>query len=172
MAFCHWLSAKTGRPFTLPTEPQWEYACRAGTTTPLWYGTVDSDFSAVANVSDLSHQTIDTFGDANRPEVIAPWRPAETRYDDHSRVAAPVGSYRLNPWGLADMHGNVAEWTRSEYRPYPYREDGRNAGTGGQRVVRGGSWYDPPARCRSAFRQTYLADQPVYDVGFRVVCEE
>ena len=69
------------------------------------------------------------------------------------------------------MHGNVAEWTRSEYRPHPYRDDDRNDGPGGKRVVRGGSWYDCPDRCRAAFRQTYSADQPVYDVGFRVVCE-
>jgi formylglycine-generating enzyme required for sulfatase activity len=170
-AFCGWLSQKTGRPFRLPTEAQWEYACRAGTATPLWYGTVDDDFSSVANVSDLSHQAIDPFGDPNRPAVIAPWRPADTRYDDHCRVSAPVGSYRPNPWGLFDMHGNVAEWTRSEYRPYPIDGDDPNDRTDAKRVVRGGSWYDPPPRCRAAFRQAYRADQPVYDVGFRVICE-
>ena len=105
--------------------------------------------------------------------MIAPWRPADTRYDDHSRVSAIVGTYRPNPWGLCDMHGNVAEWTRSQYRPYPYREDdGRNAIAGdGKRVVRGSSWYDRPKHCRSAVRQPYRSDQPVYDVGFRVVCE-
>ena len=171
MAFCRWLSRQTGRAFTLPTEAQWEYACRAGTATPLWYGDLDADFSAAANVSDLSHQTTATFGDPNLPEMIPPWRPADTRFDDHSRVSAPVGSYLPNPWGLGDMHGNVAEWTRSEYRPYPYRDDDRNAGPGGKRVARGGSWYDCPERCRAAFRQAYHADQPVYDVGFRVVCE-
>ena len=71
------------------------------------------------------------------------------------------------------MHGNVAEWTRSEYRPYPYRDsDGQNQlGSFGKKVVRGGSWYDRPDRCRSAFRQAYPACQPVYDVGFRVICE-
>ena len=172
-AYCDWLSQKTGRRFTLPTEMQWEYACRAGTATPLWYGVVDCDFSPFANLSDASHQAIDTFGDLYRPDVIAPWRPADTRYDDHSRVSATVGAYRPNAWGLYDMHGNVAEWTRSQYRAYPYREDdGRNAVTGGnKRVVRGGSWYDRPGGCRSAVRQPYLADQPVYDVGFRVICE-
>ena len=103
--------------------------------------------------------------------MIPPWRPADTRFDDHSRVSAPGGSYQPNPWGLFDMHGNVAEWTRSEYRPYPYRDDDRNEGTGGKRVARGGSWYDCPERCRAAFRQAYRAEQPVYDVGFRVVCE-
>jgi len=173
MAFCRWLSRKTGRHFTLPTEAQWEYACRAGTATPLWYGTLDSDFSRVANVSDASHQAIDPFGAPGRAETIPPWRPADTRYDDKNRVSAPAGSYRPNPWGLFDVHGNVAEWTRSQYRPYPYRDDdGRNdTVSGGKRVVRGGSWYDRPDRCRSAFRQPYRACQVVYDVGFRVICE-
>jgi len=194
MAFCRWLSAKTRLGCTLPTEAQWEYACRAGTATPLWYGTLEADFSRFANVSDACHQAIDPFGWSGRTEVIPPWRPADTRFNDHSRVSAPAGSYAANPWGLHDLHGNVAEWTRSLYRPYPYREDdGRNAGIAdcplptadwrtqseiGNRkseiaqrfVVRGGSWYDRPDRCRSAFRQTYLQDQGVYDVGFRVVC--
>ncbi|MDD4872663.1 MAG: SUMF1/EgtB/PvdO family nonheme iron enzyme, partial [Kiritimatiellae bacterium] len=173
MPFCQWLSQKTGRSFSLPTEAQWEYACRAGTTTPLWYGPLDSDFSRFANLSDASHQEIDDFGWAGGiRRVIPPWRPADTRFNDQYRVSASVGTYRPNPWGLLDIHGNVAEWTRSEYRPYPYRgDDGRNLVTsGGKRVVRGGSWYDRPDRCRSAFRQVYLAEQPVYDVGFRVVC--
>jgi len=173
MAFCRWLSVKTGRRFDLPSEPQWEYACRAGTATPLWYGTKDSDFSLVANLSDATHQAIDPFGWNGRPEVIPPWRPADTRFNDHTRVSAPVGMYAPNAWGLHDMHGNVAEWTRSAYRPYPYDDgDGRNnAEAEGKKVVRGGSWYDRPERCRSAFRQTYRAEQGVYDVGFRVISE-
>jgi formylglycine-generating enzyme required for sulfatase activity len=171
--FCRWLSEKTGRRFTLPTEAQWEYACRAGTTTPLWYGTTDRDFSPFANVSDASHQVIEPLGESGRADVIPPWRPADTRYDDRSRVSAPVASYRPNPFGLFDMHGNVAEWTRSDYRPYPYRDDEPAVPPDSLRkkVVRGGSWYDRPDRCRSAFRQAYPACQPVYDVGFRVICE-
>jgi formylglycine-generating enzyme required for sulfatase activity len=173
MAFCRWLSAKTGRRFNLPSEAQWEYACRAGTATPLWYGTTDSDFSRAANLSDATHQVIDPFGWNGRPEVIPPWRPADTRFNDSSRVSAPVGTYSPNSWGLYDMHGNVAEWTRSAYRPYPYVDgDGRNNDQPkGKKVVRGGSWYDRPERCRSAFRQTYRAEQGVYDVGFRVICD-
>jgi formylglycine-generating enzyme required for sulfatase activity len=172
-AFCSWLSKRTGLRFMLPTEAQWEYACRAGTATPLWYGTLDTDFSRVANVSDATHQAIDPFGWSGRPEVIPPWRPADTRFNDHSRVSAPAGTYEANPWGLHDMHGNVAEWTLSAYRPYPCREDnGRNEPMAeGRRTVRGGSWYDRPDRCRSAFRQGYVPEQGVYDVGFRVICE-
>jgi hypothetical protein len=156
--FCRWLSAKTGQRFRLPTEAEWENACRAGTTTPFWYGTIDTDFSPFANLSDRTHQAIDTFGWAGRSEVIPPWRPADTRFDDHARVSATVGSYAANPWGLHDMHGNVAEWTRSV------------CGTD-RRVVRGGSWYDSPKRCLSDFRQSYQPEQGVYDVGFRVACE-
>jgi formylglycine-generating enzyme required for sulfatase activity len=172
-AFCHWLSEKTGRRFRLPTEAEWEWACRAGTATPLWYGTLDSDFSRCANVSDRTHQMIDPFGWAGRPLVIPPWRPADTRFSDQSRVSAPVGTYAANPWGLCDMHGNVAEWTATAYRPYPYiSTDGREQPEPSDRiVVRGGSWYDKPDRCRSAFRQSYLPAQGVYDVGLRVVCD-
>jgi hypothetical protein len=156
--FCQWLSAKTGRRFRLPTEAEWEYACRAGTPTPFWYGTLDSDFSPFANLSDRTHQAIDPFGWAGRAEVIPPWRPADTRFDDHTRVSATVGSYAANPWGLYDMHGNVAEWTSSPC--------GSN-----RRVVRGGSWYDLPVRSQSDSRQSYRPEQGVYDVGFRVLCE-
>jgi formylglycine-generating enzyme required for sulfatase activity len=173
-AFCRWLSARTGLRFDLPTEAQWEHACRAGTATPLWYGVADADFTAFANVSDASHQGIDPFSWDGRVLAIPPWRPADARFDDGARVSALAGSYRPNPWGLHDIHGNVAEWTRSAYRPYPYDEDdGRNDGRPeGKKVVRGGSWYDPPGRCRSAFRQAYRAEQPVFDVGFRVVLED
>jgi formylglycine-generating enzyme required for sulfatase activity len=74
---------------------------------------------------------------------------------------------------LHDLHGNAAEWTRSQYAAYPYRDDdGRNdPAAPGQRVVRGGSWFDRPQRCRSAFRLAYEPYQRVFNVGFRVVCE-
>ena len=140
LAFCRWLTARTGRRFTLPTEAQWEYACRAGTATTHAYGETDSNFSPFANVSDATHQAIDPFGWSGRCQVIPPWRPADVRFTDHSRVSAPVGAYKPNAWGLHDMHGNVAEWTRSAYRAYPYRAgDGRNDLAGKEkRVVRGG----------------------------------
>ena len=97
----------------------------------------------------------------------------DARFDDRARVTAPVGSYRANPWGLHDVHGNAAEWTRSAYRPYPYRDDdGRNdLSASGRRVIRGGSFYDRPHRGRSAFRLSHPSWRKVYNVGFRVVCE-
>jgi len=171
--FCGWLSARTGRRFSLPTEAQWEYACRAGTTTPFWYGDLDSDFSPFANVSDATHHSVDTFGFGLPSGAIPPWRPADTRFDDHHRVSAPVGTCKPNPWGLCDMHGNVSEWTQTAYRPYPYDEgSGCNSmDADGKRIVRGGSWYDRPKHCRSSFRSAYPPDQVVFDVGFRVICE-
>ena len=175
MAFCRWLSETTGRPFSLPTEAQWEYAARAGSLGPTSYGSLDDDFSRRANLSDATHHTVDY---PHVPTALPPWRPADTRFDDRWRVSAPVGSFESNAFGLFDAHGNVSEWTRSTYRPYPYRaDDGRNdidaaAGRSVRKVVRGGSWLDRPRRARSAFRLHYVPSQAVHDVGFRVVCED
>jgi formylglycine-generating enzyme required for sulfatase activity len=171
MAFCVWLSEKTGRRFTLPTEAQWEYACRAGTATPLWYGTLNCDFSPFANFSDATHHTVYY---PHVPNALPPWRPADTRFDDTWRVAAPVGSFAPNPWGLHDMHGNVAEWTRSDYAILagPILDAVRQETAPRRKVVRGGSWLDTPKRGRSAFRLHYDPSQAVFDVGFRVVCDE
>ncbi len=158
VAFCEWLSKKTGKTVTLPSESQWEYAARGGADTPFWYGTTDTDFSAFANLSDISNQRISDFGWLDRSNTLPAWRPSDTRFDDHSRVSAPVGSYTANPFGLFDMHGNVAEWTTGSPPDAPDR-----------RIVKGGSWYDPPHRARAAFQQDYLAEQQVFDVGFRVI---
>jgi len=170
MEFCRWLSQRTGMRCSLPTEAQWEYACRAGTATPLWYGDQDGDFSAVANVADASlREWADQGWRPRSPDLY----PRDDRFDDGALVAVETGSYRPNPWGLYDLHGNVAEWTRSQCVSYPYRDDdGRNDPTAaGPRVVRGGSWFDRPQRCRSAFRLGYEPYQRVFNVGFRVVCE-
>ena len=168
--FCRWLSATTGRRFTLPTEAQWEYACRAGTATALSYGDLDADFSAYANVADRTIERLDTHTGG---VVVLQEIPSDTRYDDRSLATAEVGRYQANPWGLFDVHGNVAEWTLSTYGPYPYSEDdGRNTDLpSGRKVVRGGSYYDRPQRCRSAFRLGYPSWQRVHNVGFRVVCD-
>ncbi len=172
--FCRWLSARTGMACSLPSEAQWEYACRAGTSTPYWYGGQDVDFAPFANLSDATNQSIDPFGWEGRVEALPRWRPADARVDDGYRVTAPVGLYRANAWLLLDMHGNAAEWTSSLYRPYPYdAADGReDPASPDKRAVRGGSWYDPPARARAAFRQAYGPEQGVFDVGFRVMCRD
>lgn len=158
MDFCAWLSAHTGKRFALPTEAQWEWACRAGSTNAMWFGGEEADFAPFANLADASLRKVDTFGWSLPSGAIPAWRPAIEQFDDRFRVSAPVGSFRPNPWGLFDLHGNVAEWTQGE--------------TGGGKVVRGGSWYDRPRFARSAARLTYPAWQGVYNVGFRVAMDE
>lgn len=179
IAFCAWLTQRTGRICTLPTEAQWEWACRAGADTAFHFGGLEDDFSPWENLGDLA------FSRGHRPDgeqvtggvghlVLEGAALSDRRFDDRQRVTAPAGSFRPNAWGLFDLHGNAAEWTRSEYRPYPYREDdGRNAVTSsGRKVVRGGSFFDRPARAQAFRRLAYPAWQRVFNVGFRVVVEE
>ena len=196
IAFCRWLSERTGLAFSLPTEAQWEWACRAGTATPLYYGGIEADFARHANLADHTLRFVDTFGWGLPSGGVPPWRPAVESVNDRFKVSAPVGSFEPNPWGLHDMAGNVWEWTLSEYRPYPYDDgDGRNnaisdfrfpvADSGAESeirnrkseiaqrfVVRGGSWYTRPHRARSAARLSYPPWQRIYDVGFRVTCPD
>ena len=177
MAFCGWVSAKTDLRFSLPTEAQWEYACRAGTSTPFHYGGLDSDFSKFANLADakLSEFASDPYTidvPLKNPTRYDDWLPKDSRFNDGALLTVAPGKYLPNAWGLCDVHGNAAEWTRSAWRPYPYREDDRLDATGGQRrVVRGGSWRDLPKHSTSSFRLSYQPYQRVYNVGFRVMCE-
>ncbi|MEE8451155.1 MAG: SUMF1/EgtB/PvdO family nonheme iron enzyme [Thermoguttaceae bacterium] len=185
VAFCRWLTDRTDARLTLPTEAQWEYACRSGTATPLAYGDVTTDFSAWANVADRSLSVPPGTTGGLESNITAHFGKGiflsavyggnivcDVRHDDRSVATATTGSYRPNAWGLHDMHGNVAEWTRTVYRPYPYDEDDGpgEPSTAGRKVIRGGSWVDRPERCRSAFRLGYPAWQRVHNVGFRVVC--
>jgi len=174
MAFCRWLEQRTGEAFSLPTESQWEYACRAGSDTPLWYGNLDSDFSKSANLADarLREFALHPYSEDRplpNPSKYDDWIPKDTRFDDGAVIGVATGKYQPNPWGLADMHGNVAEWTRSDYGPY--REDLGDAGAhDGRKVVRGGSWRDRPYRATSSYRLGYSAFARLYNVGLRVVC--
>jgi formylglycine-generating enzyme required for sulfatase activity len=177
-AFCRWLSEKTGRQFSLPTEAQWEYACRAGTATPLSFGEIDSDFSSFANLADakLTEFASDPYtvdSPLKSPTKYDDWIPKESRYNDGALLSVQPGKYHANAWGLCDMHGNVSEWTRTTYKAYPYdAADGRDEPqSSGRKVARGGSWRDRPQRATSSFRLSYQPYQRVYNVGFRVVCE-
>jgi formylglycine-generating enzyme required for sulfatase activity len=173
-AFCDWLSRKTGARFSLPTEAQWEYACRAGSATALWYGSERAIFSPFGNMAD---RTLEDMARRAPGKMLYEYNPdwvlRDDRSLDHALVTANVGGYLPNPWGLYDMHGNAAEWTRTTYQPYPYHaDDGRDDLTDrGRKAVRGGSWYDRSKRCASAFRLSYPPWQAVYNVGFRVTCE-
>jgi formylglycine-generating enzyme required for sulfatase activity len=169
-AFCRWLSEKTGERFSLPTEAQWEWASRAGSASPLWFGDGKADFSNWANLADNSMKGFRTGYQCEGKNFSFTHLPYDQQLDDGSMITAVAGKYRPNPWGLFDMHGNVAEWTLSAFKPYPYdrRQDMDAAGL---KVVRGGSWRDNPQRATSAFRLGYEPHQPVWDVGFRVVME-
>jgi formylglycine-generating enzyme required for sulfatase activity len=165
MAYCRWLSLKTGRTYRLPTEAEWEYACRAGTTTAYFFG-----------------------DDAGKLDQYA-WYAANS-----DEVTHPVGRKRANPWGLHDMLGNVAEWCLDSYDKATYARFAADRPALGPlvpptadrfpNVVRGGSWDDkaPELRCaaRAASRRDWLKMDPEKPqsiwwlpgaemVGFRVV---
>ena len=176
-AFCNWLSSKIGRKVTLPTEDQWEWACRGGTGTPFSYGEIDTDFSKFANFADLQIRKLAVKGinpkPIPNPSEIEDFVPKDARFDDGVLHLAKVGSYTANPWGLHDMHGNVAEWTSSEYRSRPQNPaSAKTVARDDLRAVRGGSWEDRPKSGRSSHRWRYPAWQRVFDVGFRIVVED
>ncbi len=178
MEFCKWLSKKSGRKVTLPTEAQWEWACRAGTDTPFSYGDLNTDFSGFANLADATVKQMAVSGvdpqPIPNPGPDVDFELKDARFNDGVLHLAPTGRYTPNPWGLHEMHGNVAEWTLSDYKPYPYNDtDGRNGLSPDQKkVVRGGSWHDRPLRSTSSFRLGFPTWQRVYHVGFRVVVEK
>ncbi|MBL7044602.1 MAG: SUMF1/EgtB/PvdO family nonheme iron enzyme [Pirellulaceae bacterium] len=173
-AFCHWLSQQTGRTFALPSESQWEWACRAGTDTPLNFGPRHADSASFANLADASLHNFTEWPRTtpfSRLELVRQFHAVDP-VDDKQRVSAEAGSYLHNRWGLHDMHGNVSEWTSSAYLPYPFRgDDPRHTDPDTRRVVRGGSWYDRADLARSGCRTSYWPWQRIFDVGFRVLCE-
>jgi formylglycine-generating enzyme required for sulfatase activity len=166
MAFCEVLAKKTSSRITLPTEAQWEWACRAGADSSLWYGNADDDFGLLENLAGRENGGF-AFTAKRK------WYLRDERSDDGHMITAAAGSYAANPWGLHDMAGNVSEWTRSTYRPYPYDPaDGREDSTSsGEKVVRGGSWHVRPTQAGSARRWKYEAWRKVFNVGFRPIIE-
>jgi formylglycine-generating enzyme required for sulfatase activity len=181
MGFCRWLSSTTGAAITLPTEAQWEWAARAGTGTQFFYGTADTDFSPYANLADRSlHFTRSGYPGGSRLRRAHPYDNMlnyplrDNRFNDGSLVSNYAGEYQANPWGLKDIIGNVSEWTRSDYLPYPYKASaGRTScDVKKKKVARGGSWYDRPVTAGASVRFPYDSYQKVHNVGFRVIVEK
>ena len=174
--FCKAISAKCGVEITLPTEAQWEWACRAGSDTDFWYGDLNSDFAKSENLADQSLRKMAVSGVDPQPVAENTWvykyytyMPREDSVNDGTMTIADVAKYQPNAWGLYDMHGNVAEFTRTTYAPYPYKGE---PAEGNNKVIRGGTWDSHPKNSTAYFRKAYLAWQPANNVGFRVVIEE
>ena len=176
MEFCRVMSERTGVKLTLPSEAQWEWACRAGSDADFWYGELGSDFSKQENLADQSLRKMAVSGVDPQPVREGDWvykyytyMPREDSVNDGVMTISDVAHYAPNAWGLYDMHGNVAEFTRSTYKPYPYKGEREE---GDEKVVRGGAWDIPPKRSAVYCRESYLKWQPANNVGFRVVIEE
>ena len=123
-----------GTGYRLPTEAEWEYACRAGTTTPFWWG-------ATITTDQANYDGNYLYGKNGKTGA-------------YRKKTTPVDEFKANPWGLRDMHGNLYQWCQDRYGTYPkeYIKDPQGPNKGGPRILRGGSWFTNPWRCRSAYR--------------------
>jgi formylglycine-generating enzyme required for sulfatase activity len=147
--FCEWLSKKTGKQVRLPTEAEWEYACRAGTTTRFFTGDDPASLKGYANVPDEALRK--KLGEHADPTVFFP-------FEDGYPFTAPVGSFKPNPWGLRDMLGNVFQWCADEIPGDPPK-----------RILRGGSYNLNVQTCRCAARGFGKPWSRYSYTGFRIV---
>jgi sulfatase modifying factor 1 len=145
-----------GWEYALPSEAQWEYACRAGTTSAWSFGDDPAELHKYGNYNDRN----------------GGWADADKEHDDGHRFTAPVGSYLANAWGLHDMHGNVWEWCQDSLDPDnaaygPGKVSDPLGMHGPYRVSRGGGFLSPAGVCRSAFRVAYSPSNRSSLLGFR-----
>jgi formylglycine-generating enzyme len=159
VAFCKWLSRKERKVYRLPTEAQWEYACRAGTTTRYYSGDNPETLAKVANVADAAAKVL--FPD---------WKTI--RGNDGYVFTSPVGKFKPNTFGLYDMHGNAWQWCADRYGAKYYarspKDNPPGPASGAFRVLRGGSWFCWPSACRSAYRNWFAPVGRYGGSGFRV----
>ena len=174
-AYCEKLGQKTGQKIMLPTETQWEWACRGGSGDAFWYGNNNTDFAPYENMADAMLSDMAVTGIDPKPmskdDPLRPYwdyLPKIASVNDGSMLMGNVGHYQANPWGLKDMHGNVAEWTCSDYVDYPLKKEQASD----RKVVRGGSWTDRPKYSTAYYRKAFYPWQKVYNVGFRVIIPE
>lgn len=178
IAFCQALSQKTGLKVTLPTEAQWEWACRAGSSTDFWYGDMGTDFGKKDNLADKTTLLFAVAG--VDPKPMSPshamykhytFLPKDETVDDGNLVQIGGKQYEANSFGLYNMHGNVCEWTRSNYVPYPYKAENEEQESE-CKVVRGGSFIERSKYSTSYSRKGFLPYQRIFNVGFRVIIED
>jgi formylglycine-generating enzyme required for sulfatase activity len=164
-AFCKWLSEKEKKTYRLPTEAEWEYACRAGTKTAYVHGVDPEGLATMGNGADATARA-----------KFPGWSIGIKAKDGHI-FTAPVGQFKANAFGLCDMHGNVWEWCEDWYEPNSYPKekqvDPTGPATGKAKVQRGGGWSSDAKRLRSASRvgRDSVAYRGCY-LGFRVVLEQ
>jgi formylglycine-generating enzyme len=165
VAMAKWLSQKEGKTYRLPTEAEWEYACRARTTTRYSSGDDPEGLAAVGNVADGTLK-------ANIPG----WESPTITARDGAVYTAPVGRYNANAWGLFDMHGNVCEWCSDWYAEDYYKrspvDDPQNTDAASLRMSRGGGWFVEPRDARSALRTRGLPGNRFSLLGFRLAREQ
>ena len=151
--FCKKMTEMDGKPYRLPTETEWEYACRAGTTTPFHFG-----------------QTLST----DQANFDGKYVYGDGEEGTYRQRTTPVGRFPPNAWGLYDLHGNVWEWCSDWYGIYPTEDsvDYQGPMNGTERIIRGGAWNQIPRRCRSAHRDRAEPTKRRKDVGCRICFSE
>jgi formylglycine-generating enzyme required for sulfatase activity len=161
MEFCQRVSKMTGKNYTLPSESQWEYACRCGTITPFYCGETIT--------TDLANYDGDSCGNVYENCVYGDG-PSGVDLEEPT----PVGKYPPNPWGLYDLHGNVWEWCldnwHSDYTCVPIDGSAWVDSTSGYHVYRGGCWRNVPSDCRSSSRWSDFHRYHDTNYGFRLCC--